>query len=307
MARNQTEVAVNELAIWDAPHDLERDGVGVFSYGLLLPEVNRLSTVEGRAWLAARWGAHEVQQLAEDLAPDLTNQVREEAITRGIDSIVVMVDSDVTIQNPDSGGFTWPFAMELHRVAGARASVPLGWEEQLRRFLDDVARPDRFVWRWARIGATWSRVRVPRYDRLKERLAIEFDHLVTRRPRLSRCALCHRVFVPLRPSRPETHCRANLWQATRPPIQIERCVPLDDTERKREWKRRDQRYRRALVRAGGDVRHPDVVAAKRALGDWVRDHPPARRGRQEHPTVGLISTKPDETDGDSFGPTSRQQ
>jgi hypothetical protein len=171
----------------------------------------------------------------------------------------------------------------------------------MRLFLDHVRRPDRFVWRWDRIAQ--RRIRTPRYDTLLERLAIEFDQLVTVRPRLARCKLCGRAFVPLKQSRPERYCRANLWLSAEPgrrvfpPTQLERCIPLDESERLRTRKRLEQRHRRALARYG--PKHPAVAKAKRELGDFWKRNPPARTGRQPRPQAPYVQ-EPDQK-GESDG------
>lgn len=253
---------LTELAIWDAPHDFAHAGHREFSYGLLLPDLHGLTDEEGRARLRSRWGEVEVEELDRI---DLTDTRRHHLE---------------------------PFLQAVTAAAAERSRVPDGWGGDLKLFLEDVQRRDLFLWRWQNVGGLWMRVRVPRYDRLFERLAIEYDQLLTRRPLLSVCTLCDRVFVPQRASRPERHCRANLWLVASPPRQLERCIPLDETERNREWKRLDQRYRRALARADGKLSDRDVVAAKRALGEWIRANPPARRGRQEQPVVGPIPNEP---------------
>ncbi len=129
-------------------------------------------------------------------------------------------------------------------------------------------------------------MRASSYDTLVQRLAVEFDYLVTRQPRLGRCGLCGRVFVPLRPSRPEVHCRANLWTWKGGALSlVERCVPLDrETERNRKERRLRKRYERARERSGNAAR--ETKAALRAWSDFKRDNPTARdRGRQPRPKV----------------------
>jgi hypothetical protein len=275
MDMRQASVDLQPVAIWDAPHSFAREGSRVFSYGLLLPEADRVRIHDARERLASRWGKVEVEELARNLVP----------AARGRGDTVTFDASTVNLLAP--------FVRALKEAADATTRVPEGFADDLKRFLDLAARPDRFVWRWREGADGWIRVRTPRYDSLFERLAIEFDHLASLRPRLGRCTLCGRVFVPLRPGRPERHCRANLWlEAARPPRRLERCVPLDETERVRVKKRLDQRYRRALARTG-DHRHPDVVAAKRALGEWSRKHPPAQRGKQPRPTPGLTPETPE--------------
>jgi hypothetical protein len=292
MASEGAGVSVEGVAIWDLPHTFRRlDDVHVFSYGLLLPELPvGLGSERGKATLGARWGFEELFALISEidrLEPVSTDEIGDLAAGPGIELGVTSVTSARYLG-------LGTFAADLHRAADSTERVPEGWEEQMRRLLDKVERPDRFVWRWRR---DWTRVRAPRYDSLLERLAIEYDQLVTRRPRLSRCVLCRRVFVPMRQSRPERHCRANLWLVADPPRRIQRCVPLDERERGRVKKRLDQRYRRALARAGNH-RDPDVIKAKRDLGEWEKANPPARRGRQPRRLPEVIPINPDEGGGE---------
>lgn len=297
MALSGTVVTV---PVWDAPHAFvrrERDqttspiefrgveipGVpvapfqlpDVFSYGLLMADVRLVLDDAGRKRMAPRWGATPTEQLRSNLA---------------VDDVVRPENQPWSVVNADMLGLA-SFVAALERAADEQERVPLGFEDQMRTFLDRVRRPDVFVWVWRRESDGWTRVRVARYESLLQRLAVEFDELVSARPRLSRCTLCGRVFVPLRPARPEQHCRANLWSLGYPPHHLERCAPLDDTERLRTKKRLAQRHRRTLERHR-DPRHPEVVAALRALGNWERDNPPARRGRQERPMPGNLDQRP---------------
>ena len=266
----------------------------VFSYGLLLPEVELIFDADGRERLTSRWGRHEVEELHRYLQERDTTAAL--AADLGIDL------RGTTAHDPTVMGLT-KFGYELHLAADAAEHVPGGREEEenMRRFLDKVQRPDRFTWKWRPDSGQWARVRTPRYDdQLIWRLAIEYDHLVSRRPRLRRCKLCSRVFVPIRAGRAEVHCHADLWQETVPPRHLERCVPLDESERNRVKKKLSQRYRRALERAGRDPKHPDVLVAQRALANWLQENEPVRRGRQPRPNPGVIHEHP-EPKGDQHG------
>lgn len=264
------------VPIWDTPHAFPWMGRRVFSSGLLLPDIaiDPLDEPETRARLASRWGHLEVEQLSNEIAP-------ADAMGNRTTSALIRIRE---------------FGRELHKAADERGVVPLGWEGELKWFLELVKRPDVFAWNRRR-GDAPGLVRVAECRTLLERLAVEYDHLVTRRPRLSRCKLCNRVFVPLRPSRPESHCRANLWSLSSPPTIVERCVPLDDeVERNRTEKRLHQRYRRALARNG--PRDADTRAALRAWSEWKRDNPRLReRGRQPRPEAIFQPTG--EQDGNS--------
>ena len=277
---------VEPIPVWDDPHSFGWLGQRVFSYGLLLPELHRLRDDEERPRLFARWGEVQIEELRSQLLPQLTDGV-----------------TDLTVVSR-----LGRFRTEIEKAAAAGASVPDGWADELRWFLDHVQRPDQFVWRW-RIGNTTSiRVRASHYATLLQRLAIEFDHLVTRQPRLSQCKLCGRVFVPLRPSRPEVHCHANLWRPGRsgPPTLVERCVSLDDeTERNRTEKKLYQRYRRAVARSGKSA--AESKRALREVSDFKRTHPPVReRGRQPTPEVTYEPDPPGNTESISKRSTKGQ-
>ena len=280
---------LEEAPIWEAPHRFTAD-VGqarrpVFSYGLLLPEIRSLGEPHGRAYLASRWGDVEVDELAIRLH-GFERSTRADILS----PLVVRHREDlegVTTLHPLDRGLA-RFVARLQDAADERALVPEGFEDDMRRFLDAVKRPDTFGWMYRRGKGGRQRVRVPSYRTLYQRLGIEFDHLVSLQPRLSRCALCRRCFVPRRPSRPEAHCCANLWLLTTPPRQLERCVPFDETERLRTRQRLYGRLHRARARHGQNEKHPEVVKAKRELSEWLKANPPRVRGRQPEPSPDLI-------------------
>jgi hypothetical protein len=274
--------------IWESPYGFRRDdGSIVFSYGLLLPQAGLAYSPVGRERLAARWGREAVAALAVELEAK-GQAALDDFHTRHAG--VPLTEAAVSEDNVRSLGII-EFSAALHKAADAQETVPEGFEGSMQGFLNRVKRPDRFV--WMRRRGSDALVRVPRYDSLLERLALEYDALASHRPRLSRCRLCGRVFVPQRPARPEAQCRANLWLATDPPQLVERCFPAVVTaERAKEKKRRDQAYRRLLKRHG-DPDHPEVKAAKRSLDDWLVANRPIRRGRQSRPEPGDLELVPE--------------
>lgn len=309
----------------------------VFSYGLLLPELRSVRHADGRAYLASRWGDLEVDELAKSLhgfvqpesetwthwaeerarttfgrelsaltKPEFdqivgaTDELRSKLETEEIGPLVAPRDErldGLTRLRPLDRGLA-RFIDSLQQAADTRARVPDGFEDDMRRFLDEVRRPDTFGWMYRRRNGERQRVRVPRYDgnRLHLRLAIEFDQLVSLQPRLSRCVLCRRCFVPRRPARPEAHCCGNLWLLTDPPRQLERCVAFDEAERLKTRQRLYGRVYRARQRHGQSrqgEKHPDVVKAKRELSEWLKANPPRRKGRQPEPTRPDLIPEPE--------------
>jgi hypothetical protein len=306
-------LSMETLPAWNAPHAFGWEGERVFSFGLLLPEIGLLASDAGRARLASRWGTIEVLELAgvieghrEVLAPEqwreMTDRARERLVKAQEDpELPTYPGLEVTFDELRARLEEAPterptvqvihplrqpllaFSAALGEAADASETVPAGFERELKTVLDKVERLDRIAWAARIVDGSAREVRTCRYNNLLERVAIEWDHLVTHRPRLSRCKLCKRVFVPIRTSRPEVHCRAHLWRVGIPPQHVESCVRIDDdTERRRMGKRLQKRYLRALERNG--PKHADTKATKAKYADWVRENPSQReRGRQPRP------------------------
>jgi hypothetical protein len=281
--RDEPLSILSTIPVWEDPHSFawqSETGVErVFSYGLLLPEVDRLQNPIVRARLATRWGVVEVDELLGKLVPPLPPSAELAALEELQPGMVVRDVSTITRLAP--------FCEAIRAAAAERSTVPSGWADEMKSLVERVGRVDRFKWRWRMLGDGRGQVRVraAHYKDLLERIALEFDHLLTHQPRLAVCKLCGRVFVPMRPSRPEVHCRANVWRRGAPPQLLERCLPLDrDLERIRGEKRLHQAYRRALKAHGESA--SKTKAAKKAWRDWQYTHPaPRERGRPPTPEV----------------------
>lgn len=261
---------MDEVAIWETPHSFASKGRHVFSYGLLLGQLRTILEPDGRERLAERWGDAEVATLADRIAPPAV-------AAPSIGPEVTVRDTSLRI----GGVSLQPFILALATAANVGERVPEGWEENCRSFLRAAQAPRGFD--YARRGD--ERVRVAAYRTLLDRIAVEYEHLVTRRPLLARCPLCGRVFVPRRQHRPERRCSGDLWLASTPPVHLEQCALLDaEVHRKRGQKRLATRHRRLLRAYGPD--DPRVIDALQARAQWAKDHPPARRGRQSRPEPG---------------------
>jgi hypothetical protein len=180
----------------------------------------------------------------------------------------------------------------LERAAGGGQRVPAALQADLLAFANAVAPPVR----WRRLRLADGRPAFahdpaggPVRSVLLDRAAIEAAQLAEQRPRLVRCRLCGRVFVPRRQSRPEAHCHAGVWLHRPPHTHLEFCLPLAaGEERDRSRRRLQKRVERTLVRHGGDRKHPEVRRAVDELNRFAAEHPAARgrpRGTGEPPPV----------------------
>jgi hypothetical protein len=111
-------------------------------------------------------------------------------------------------------------------------------------------------------------------DNLAQRVAVELVHLFDNQPRLRRCLLCNRIFVPR--STTDSRCQANLWtHPTLPPIEF--CIPpqaveahndaVEAGQHKRERKRRHQKMRRDIERFGKGT--PRANQARAEYDAWI--------------------------------------
>jgi hypothetical protein len=146
-------------------------------------------------------------------------------------------------------------------------------------------RPERLLWGF-------------RFRDLAERVAVELFDVYSRRPRLRRCRLCHRVFVSAGDEQGRQFCRLRLWAL--PEYEIsEYCVPLKlvdahnaavlASEHRRRRKNLWQKWRREEQRRG-----TGSAPAKRAREEYesyMAEHE-LRRGPDpddEIPTMRLLA------------------
>jgi hypothetical protein len=130
------------------------------------------------------------------------------------------------------------------------------------------------------------------FQNLAERVALELFELFDSRPRLQRCRLCNRIFVPRTTA--DTKCRADLWELGQTTA-LELCnpqYPVDAyyarilAERHgRERKSRHQQMRRELKRFGEGS--PRAERAKAKYEDWILEHG-KQRGPAPRPMPDLI-------------------
>lgn len=186
------------------------------------------------------------------------------------------------------------FHAELNRAANQQDRIETaGFGSLAERLYNEIPVSRRVRWVYERDGRA---LRAPGYEGLAERAALEVDHLLAKRPRLSRCRLCQRIFVPARVSRPEIHCPQHLWLERPPHTHLERCLPPIGPERERIRRTLSQRYRRALAKHEGDSKHPDVRQAFAIYTKWLRENPAAPRGKRPSSTPQLLPRTEEEND-----------
>jgi hypothetical protein len=180
---------------------------------------------------------------------------------------------------------------KLRFWAQQREQVEVGYADAARRRLMLTG----MLHRLASVNTIDGSLRWARqYTSLYERVALELEDLVVRRPRPRICPHCNEVYNPLRPGR--STCECHIWDALSRRL-VRRCTPLEEhsvysaAEAVEYRKRRKTRWAamdRVLKKYGhGDPR------TERALEEWKRwceeNRSPRPRGR---PPKRPRSTRP---------------
>jgi hypothetical protein len=320
---------VDTVPSWRVPHSFERDRDGqreerVVTFGLFAPLLARtdLASEEAIGDLAALVGFDEIVRLAErgvQRAPDATwpevmsraeagvgpepwkprSPTELAANAEALDRIRLFVSefsylveeieaaADERRQPRALGGLdeTSEALLGLLEVYYGRGPNGLGLGLELQPlFRRD--RPDRVLWGF-------------RFRDLAERVAVELFDLYSRRPRVRRCKLCNRVFVPSGDEQGRQFCRLRLWALPRYTIR-EYCVPMEQvdahnaavlaSEHRRRRKNLWQKWRREEQRIGADS--APAKRAREAYESYMAEHrrPRGPEARLAVPPEHLIGT-----------------
>jgi hypothetical protein len=298
------------LPVWAQPHRfalLEQRQRAVFTFGLALREVRVLRSVKGVRAFARRWGYEWLAGLSAGVqketrrplpTSELETFLREEHGIAGPNELDgnVIADLDYDRLREPSDALLRSFAethgalirewsrkaftmvdVNLRVWAEARERVAEGKAAAARRRLILTQMPHLLTSVRAIDGASrWAR----QYSSLYERVALELEDLVLRRPKPRICPLCNEVFIALRPA--QSICGNQVWDALSGQL-VRRCTPGTETavygaaeaaeyrkRRKTQWARMD----RALKTYGPDDRR--TKRAVKEFDSWRRENPPPR-------------------------------
>jgi hypothetical protein len=308
------------LPVWARPHSFWQLRQGdwprpVFTFGLAMIELHLLRAPNGVRHVGERWGYEWLPELSHAVQREVQRPLPPSALEaflrdkHGFESATVMNMTSMSETAKEAGlpteemlaGFAehdgrliqrWAMnafnglETKLPGWARTRERVESGYQDAALRRLANTAMPRELVavhtiegkQRWA-----------ARYASLYQRVALELEDLATRRPRMQRCPLCQRPYIPIRPG--QRVCATSIWD-TNSRRSVARCLENPDVEtvtdaeseihtrqRKANW----ARMNRTRARYG----HSDP-RTQRALQDWqqwqTENPPPRPRGRPSSAT-----------------------
>jgi hypothetical protein len=131
------------------------------------------------------------------------------------------------------------------------------------------------------------------FQNLAERISVELFEIFATRPRLHRCRLCGRIFVPR--TRTDSRCRAYLW-APGNQSALDFCIPQHEVDahnadvlagqHERERKRLHQQMRRRIKRYGEGSEQANSAIAD--YQTWITAHG-KQRGPAPRPMPGILN------------------
>lgn len=304
------------LPVWAQPHRFwqlpeQQLARHVFTFGLVMPDLRLLRAAEGVRMFGERWGYEWLPELSAGVHQELRLPVERSGLelflrdAHGLATSTTLNRIPADPAGPPSDTLLAEFAdshgalisewslnafnmmeVRINSWARTRERVERGHEHAAVRRLKLTAMPRRLVvvhtiegrQRWA-----------AEYTTLYQRVALELEDLAVRRPRLQRCPLCQRAFVPIR--KHQNVCATSIWDQGSRKL-VARCVPdmsqqtveqaasvIHARERKAHWARMNRVHRKY------GHGHERTKQAELKWAAWQKANPPPRpRGRPPAPT-----------------------